>query len=81
MDGSKYQEYDQQISEAIKVKVVLMFCYRYPNQILSLGQIHAESLALLSKKLAGESLVPPVNDAAESNLASNFLPNQLELPF
>ena len=58
-----------------------MYFYRYPNQVLSLGQIHAEYLALLSKTLAGETIIPPVDDAAESNLASNFLPKQLELPF
>ncbi len=46
-----------------------------------LGWINVEDLALLSKTLAGEPLIPPVDDADESNLAPNLLPKQLELPF
>jgi len=46
-----------------------------------LGWVNAEDLALLSKTLAGESLIPPVEDAEESNPAPNLLPKQLELPF
>ena len=46
-----------------------------------LGWVKLEDLALLSKTLAGETIMPPVDDAAESNLASNFLPKQLELHF
>ena len=46
-----------------------------------LGWVNVEDLALLSKTLAGETIIPPVDDAAESNPAPNLLPKQLELPF
>jgi len=46
-----------------------------------LGWVNVEDLALLSKKLAGEPLNPPVDGTAESNAAPNLLPKQLELPF
>ena len=46
-----------------------------------LGWVNAEDLTLLSKTLAGETIIPPVDDADESNSASNLLPKQLELPF
>ena len=47
-----------------------------------LGWVDVEDLALLSKKLAGEPLIPLGDDnAAESNPAPNLLPKQLELPF
>jgi hypothetical protein len=43
--------------------------------------VDVEDLTLLSKTLAGETILPPVDDADESNPASNLLPKQLELPF
>ena len=46
-----------------------------------LGWVNVEELALLSKTLAGEPLIPPVDDASESKPAPNLLPKQLELPF
>ena len=46
-----------------------------------LGWVNAEDLTLLSKTLAGETIIPPVDDADESNPAPNLLPKQLELPF
>jgi hypothetical protein len=45
------------------------------------GWINVEDLALLSKSLAGEPIIPSVDDAEEPNPASNLLPKQLELPF
>jgi hypothetical protein len=46
-----------------------------------LGWVNEEDLALLAKSLAGESMIPPVDDAQDSNPAPNLLPKQLELPF
>jgi hypothetical protein len=46
-----------------------------------IGWVNAEDLALLSKTLAGEPLISPVEDAEKSNPAPNLLPKQLELPF
>jgi hypothetical protein len=46
-----------------------------------LGWVTVEDLALLSKTLAGEPLIPPVDDTEESNPGPNLLPKQLELPF
>jgi hypothetical protein len=46
-----------------------------------LGWVNVEDLALVSKMLAGETIIPPVDDVAESNPAPNLLPKQLELPF
>jgi hypothetical protein len=46
-----------------------------------LGWVNAEDLALLSKTLAGELLIPPIDDTEASNSAPNLLPKQLELPF
>ena len=46
-----------------------------------LGWVNVEDLALLSKTLAGELLIPPIDDTEESNSAPNLLPKQLELPF
>jgi hypothetical protein len=46
-----------------------------------LGWVNIEDLALLSKTLAGEPLIPPVDDTEESNPAPILLPEQLELPF
>jgi hypothetical protein len=46
-----------------------------------LGWVNVEDLALLSKTLAGELLIPPIDDTEESNSAPDLLPKQLELPF
>ena len=46
-----------------------------------LGWVNVEDLASLSKSLAGEPIIPPVDDGEESNPADNLLPKQLELPF
>jgi hypothetical protein len=46
-----------------------------------LGWVNVEDLALLSKTLAGEPFIPPVDEAKESKPAPNLLPKQLELPF
>ena len=46
-----------------------------------LGWVNVEDLALLSKTLAGEVLIPPIDDTEKSNSAPNLLPKQLELPF
>ena len=46
-----------------------------------LGWVNAEDLASFSKALAGEPIIPPVDDAEELNPAHNLLPKQLELPF
>ena len=46
-----------------------------------LGWVNVEDLALLSKTLAGELLIPPIDHTEESNSAPNLLPEQLELPF
>ena len=46
-----------------------------------LGWVNIEDLALLSKTLAGELLIPSVDDTEESSPAPNILPKQLELPF
>jgi hypothetical protein len=47
----------------------------------NIGWVNVEDLALLSKTLAGEPLIPPVDDTEESSPAPNLLPKQLELPF
>jgi hypothetical protein len=46
-----------------------------------LGWVNVEDLAFLSKTLAGELLIPSVDDTEESSPAPNLLPKQLELPF
>ncbi len=46
-----------------------------------LGWVTVEDLALLSKTLAGELLIPSVDHTEESDSAPNLLPKQLELPF
>jgi hypothetical protein len=47
----------------------------------NIGWVDVADLTLLSKTLAGETIIPPVDDAAESKPAPNLLPKQLELPF
>jgi hypothetical protein len=46
-----------------------------------IGWVDVADLTLLSKSLAGETIIPAVDDAAESKPAPNLLPKQLELPF
>jgi hypothetical protein len=46
-----------------------------------LGWVNAADLALLSKSLAGEPVIPPVDEGEKSTPAHNQLPKQLELPF
>jgi hypothetical protein len=46
-----------------------------------LGWVKVADLALLSKTLAGELLIPPIDETEESNSGSDLLPKQLELPF
>lgn len=46
-----------------------------------LGWVNIDDLALLSKRLAGDTLIPPADDADESKPAPNLFPKQLELPF
>ena len=51
------------------------------NKNHDIGWINIEDLALLSQKLAGEPIVPHVNDAEVSKPSPDPLPKQLELPF
>ena len=46
-----------------------------------LGWVNVEDLALLSKSLAADPLIPPVNAGNESEPVHSLLPKQLELPF